>query len=259
MTDLLRQADETPVTLVIAIVYGTLAVVTKMFGPDDVFSEKLREFGWLTPGLVTAGDSWRLLSYAFLHGGIVHLLFNMMALFVIAPQLEKTLGSVRFALLYVVTAIGGGLLVCLTQPFQQPVVGGSAALFGMFGSAVAINMRSGRHAFAFLEFEGPRRLLGLIFVNLLLGLMFPYISNSGHVGGLLTGFAFTLLWLEPGRRRGALLQAWRAASVALFAAALFASLCPVTRLDYLATLAAEATGRRAQQLEQAFGIVSRKH
>ncbi|MBL8730900.1 MAG: rhomboid family intramembrane serine protease [Planctomycetes bacterium] len=252
MKDLLQHADEMPVTLVVAIAYGTLAVVTKMFGPAEQFAENLHRFGMLTPQLVTAGEPWRLLTYAFLHGNALHLVFNLMMLFGIGPQLERTLGSVRFAALYVVTAVGGGLMVCLTQPFQQAVVGGSGALFGMLGCAVALLMRSGRHSFAFLEFEGPRRLMAMIVANLVIGFLLPFVSNSGHIGGLLTGFAFTLFWLAPGRQRSPLRLAWRAVVLLLFVSAGFASLVPVTRADYLAGAALAAQGERREQLERAF-------
>lgn len=258
MKDLMQQADEMPVTLVVAIAYGTLAVVTNVFAPPEQFIEKLVRFGMLSPAAVTAGEPWRLLTYAFLHGGIVHLLVNTMTLFSIAPMLERSLGSLRFAALYVVSAIGGGLMVCLTRPLGEPVVGGSGALFGMFGAALALMMRSGRHLFASFEFEGPRRLLGLVIANLVIGWWLPMISNAGHVGGLLAGFAFALLWLDPGRRRGPLLPAWRAASLVLFASALFASLFPVTREDFLDAARKQATGNRAQQLSRALFEVRRR-
>jgi membrane associated rhomboid family serine protease len=154
--------------------------------------------------------------------------------------------------LYVVTAIGAGLGACLLYHPEQPLVGGSGALFGMLGAAVAINVRSGRHALAFLEFEGPRRLLGMIAANLAIGFLIPYVSNTAHLGGLLTGFVVTLLWLRPGEA-SATQRAWRLATAALFAAALFAAIAPVTRSDWLdAELASTPPGPRREALERAY-------
>lgn len=246
MKDFLREVDDIPVTLVVAIAYGTLAVVTDMFGPGEEFGRRLFAFGMLTPGLVAAGEPWRLLAHAFLHGGPVHLVFNMMMLWNLGPALERSLGSVRFLGLYLVSALGGGLAVCLCYDPRQPVIGGSGALFGMMGAAVAMNMRSGRHAFAFLDFEGPRRLLGTIVANLVLGFLIPFVSNTAHVGGLVAGFVVTLLWLRPGDARTPALRRWRLATAALFASVLGWSLMPVTRVDWLYRQA-EATADPAQR------------
>lgn len=250
MNDFLRKLDEMPVTLVIAIAYATLLVVCDPF-TRETFAAKLESYGWLTGALCADGEPWRLLSYAFLHGDVLHLLFNLSMLAGLAPALEATLGSVRFAALYVVSAVGGGVGTCLLYAPELPVVGGSGALFGMLGAAIAINMRSGRHLLAFLDFEGPRRLIGMTVVNLVIGYWLPFVSNTCHVGGLLAGFVVTFLWLRPGepsRHR----TAWRVATAALLAGALFASLVPVTRHDWLMQAAEqERDPARAGALERA--------
>jgi rhomboid protease GluP len=228
------------VTLVTTLAYLTLLVVTQPFGAPEEFAERLASHGWLTGAAVANGEPWRLLSYAFLHGGIVHVGFNLMMLWGLCPALERSLGSLRFAGLYVVAAAGGGLATCLCYPPGQPVVGGSGALFGMLGAAIAINMRSGRHLLAFLDFEGPRRLLGMLVANLVIGFVLPMVSNTAHLGGLLAGFVVTFWWLRPGEAtRQARL--WQLAWSTLFAAACFASLLPVARSDWLAHAALRAT------------------
>jgi membrane associated rhomboid family serine protease len=246
----LRQhADEIPVTLLVALAWVTLLVVCEPFR-DEEFAARLARFGWLTPHGALA-EPWRLCSYSFLHGGVLHLVFNLSALMSLGPALERSLGSLAFALLYVVSAITGGLAICLANDPFAPTVGGSGSVFGMLGALVAMNMRSGRHVFAFLDFEGPRRLLGWIAVNLLIGFLLPMVSNSGHIGGLLGGFLLTFLWLRSGSPTRALWQ-WRAAITALAAGLLFAVLVPVTRSDWLAQ-AADQTGdeRRHEALVRA--------
>jgi membrane associated rhomboid family serine protease len=226
-------ADAYPATIVVAIAYGTLAVLTRMFGEPEEFHDLLLQHGMLTPALVADGDWWRLLAAAFLHGGAVHLVFNLMVLWSLGPAIEQSLGSLRFAALYVVAGVGGNIAVCLLYDPRQPVLGGSGALFGMMGAAVALNMRSGRHAFAFLDFEGPRRLLGTIAINLVIGFLIPMVSNTAHVGGLIAGFAVTWLWLAPARRPGPGQRRWRLACAAAYATLLLWSLFPVTRADWL--------------------------
>ncbi|HEU4417329.1 MAG TPA: rhomboid family intramembrane serine protease [Planctomycetota bacterium] len=230
MKGLLAHADEVPVTLVVALAYVTLSILTDPFHPTG---EQLDRYGWLMPALAAGGEPWRMLTCAFLHGGILHLAFNLMMLLQIGPALERSFGSVRFAVLYVVSALGASIGVCLLYGVFDPVVGGSGALFGMLGALVAMNMRSGRHLFSFLEFEGPRRLLGLIVANLVIGWLLPFISNTAHIAGLITGFGVTFLWLVRAREPSRSLWQWRLASAALFASMLFASLVPVTRYDWL--------------------------
>lgn len=245
--------DAYPTTIVVAIACVTLAVVTRMFGPPEEFQELLLQHGLLSPALVADGDWWRLLAAAFLHGGAVHLVFNLMMLWNLGPALEQSLGSLRFAALYLASALFGNVAVCLLYDPRQPVLGASGAIFGLMGAAVALNMRSGRHAFAFLDFEGPRRLLGTIAINLVIGFLLPFVSNTAHVGGLLAGFAVTWLWLAPPRQAIPALRRWRLAVAALSSVLLVWSAYPVTRSDWLADAVGRAgPGARMQRLADAF-------
>lgn len=258
MNDALRKLDEIPVTLVTALAYVTLFVVCKPFEAPEEFHARLKEYGWLTGRLAAGGEPWRLLGYAFLHGGVLHLLVNLASLLSLGPMLERSLGSVRFLVLYVVSALGGGLGTCLLYHPNGSVVGGSGALFGMLGCAVAMNMRAGRHLLDFLSFEGPRQLLAMIAVNLAIGYWLPFISNTGHVGGLVAGFVVTFLWLRPGPASAGQ-RAWRMATSALFLGLLFATLYPVTRFDRLDAESAAATDReRERRLLEAYFLQTRQ-
>lgn len=250
MNELRHALERHPVTIAVAIAYLGLGFATGLFGQSEDFAQQVERFGLLRPMLVADGEPWRLLAHAFLHGGVLHLGFNFLMLWALGPALEAALGSWRFALLYAVSAIGGGLGACLLYDPRQGLLGGSGALFGMMGAAVAVNMRAGRHLLAFLEFEGPRRLLGMIVANLVLGMVLPMVSNTAHVGGLVTGFAVTLLWLRPlpaspSRRH------WRLATAALFFTALAWSLAPVTRFDWLYHRAQRTQGDERERLLRA--------
>lgn len=250
MKDLLQHADEIPVTLVIALAYATVAILTDSIGVGFAASDKLFAWGSLAP-MDAPVEPWRLLAYAFVHANLVHLVFNLSFLLSLGPALERSMGSIKFLLLYVVAALGGGIAVALLYPVPQPVVGGSGALFGMMGALVAWNMHSGRHLFAFLEFEGPRRLLGMILANLVIGFLIPFVSNTGHIGGLITGFAVTFLFLVPARRSIRSRRPWQVAIAALFLGLLFACVQPAWRWDFLHERANAASGEQRLALQRA--------
>ena len=132
----------------------------------------------LVPVLVAHGDWYRLVSAMFLHYGILHIGFNMWALYVIGTPLEGMLGRVRFAALYFLAGIGGSILSFSTGQLLTPAAGASGAIFGIFGAFFVILRRRN------LETGG---ILGLIVINLVLSFTFANIDWRGHVGGLVTG------------------------------------------------------------------------
>lgn len=225
------QANRTPLTFIILLAYVTLASVTGILEPDG---EKIVAFGAARPFLIQEGEWWRLLAHAFLHGGIIHLAFNSYFLFIVGPGLEQTLGSARFALLYIVGAVGGGIGGCLWHYPLNILVGGSGALFGMLGCVLALMMRQGRHPLDFLNYAGPRQIVFLIGANLLIGLIIPVVSNAAHVGGLVAGFALTFCFIAPRREQAdAASRVIQAGWIAVFASLLFYCAFPVVRWDYL--------------------------
>jgi membrane associated rhomboid family serine protease len=226
----LEQVNRTPITFCLLVAYLSLGVVTGLAEPDTA---KLMRFGAATAHAVQF-EPWRLLAYSFLHGGLLHLAMNSIFLFIIGPMLEQSLGSVRFCVLYVVAAIGGGIGGCLWHNPFAPLVGGSGALFGMAGAVVATHMRQGRHLLDFLNYRGPRLLVMLIVANLIFGMVSDIVSNAGHIGGLIAGFALTFCFLERGREPAdRASRAVQAGWIALFASLVFYCINPVVRLDYL--------------------------
>src|SRR3954452_13225645 len=134
----------------------------------------------LVPALVAHGEWWRIGTSMFLHYGILHIGFNMWALYVIGTPLEGMLGRSRFAALYFLSGIGGSILSFSTGQILTPAAGASGAIFGIFGAFFVILRRRN------LETCG---ILGLIVVNLVLSFTFANIDWRGHVGGLVTGAA----------------------------------------------------------------------
>jgi len=158
----------------------------------------IREFAMLGLGRledgtlrgVMAGEWYRLITAAFLHGSIFHLLFNGYALYVLGTQLERWLGHGRFLALWVVGALSGSVLSLLVAPVQFSV-GASGAIFALFGAVLVIGKRLGLDL---------RMVLVLMGVNLVLTFVVPNISWTAHIGGLVAGLAVGAVFAYlPGR------------------------------------------------------------
>lgn len=128
---------------------------------------------------VAGGEWWRIITGGFLHGGIIHLGFNMLVLWLLGSQLERALGPVRFLTLYVASLLAGAFGVLLLNPTAM-TVGASGAIFGLLGAAVVLQRAAGINWW--------RSGLGtLLVINLLITFTVPGISVGGHIGGLLGG------------------------------------------------------------------------
>ena len=146
---------------------------------------------------VSAGEWWRVITATFLHstGSIVHILFNMYALYLFGPYIERQAGVVRFVALYLASAIAGG--VAFQYLADGGAVGASGAIFGLFG-AVLVGTYPLRHTPA--GAARFRQLLLLLAINLALPLLVPGIAWEAHVGGLVAGMLIVGAWqrIPPG-------------------------------------------------------------
>jgi len=227
--DFLRRLDETPVSASLAVLYVGLALLTDPFDPTTV---QLVQHGAARGIDVADGEPWRLLTYSFLHGGLVHLLFNMWALAQLGPLVERTFGSLRFSIVYVTGAIGGGVIGCLWNNPLAVLVGGSGALFAMMGALVAWLLRQGGSPRGHMHLLAARQMAAMIAMNLLLGFVVPMVSNAAHLGGLATGFLVG--WLTAQSPRGGRMP-WMleiTAGIAVWLSLLSLTLFPVHRWDW---------------------------
>ena len=151
----------------------------------------LTEAGAVWGPAVAAGEWWRLITGAFLHLGLLHILFNMYALWLFGPIIEQMYGHVEFAVIYLLCALGGNVLTILAAP-DVPAVGASGAIFGLFGLAFIVSRRRhlllGPQARAMLSRVGT-----LLVLNLFITFTVPFISWTGHVGGLVVGAVIGLI------------------------------------------------------------------
>ncbi len=150
--------------------------------------------------LILEGQVWRLVTPAFLHSNLMHIAFNMYALFILGRRIESTYGHGRFLLLYLLSAFGGNVLSFVLSNANS--LGSSTAIFGLI-AAEAVFIIHNRRLFG----ERVRGMLFNIAFILLINLVLGFSANSnidnfGHLGGLLGGFLFASLagpkWILDG-------------------------------------------------------------
>jgi membrane associated rhomboid family serine protease len=145
---------------------------------------------------VSDGAYWQLVTSIFAHEQILHIGFNMFALWVLGPQLELAIGRARFLALYLLSGLAGSALVYWAAPEHQATLGASGAIFGLMGAllVIALKMRA--------NVQGLLLWIGLNAVFTLIG---PNISWQGHLGGFIAGVVIAaILAYAPRQRRTAL-------------------------------------------------------
>jgi len=136
--------------------------------------------------LILRGQLWRLITPVLLHGSILHIGFNMYALFSLGPSLERKYGILPFIALYLMGGLWGNTLSFLLSP--SPSLGASTAIFGLI-AAQGVYIFKNRHLLGSAARPMLMNIVMVVLVNLMLGLS-PGIDNWGHSGGLLGGFFF---------------------------------------------------------------------
>jgi membrane associated rhomboid family serine protease len=188
---------EAPATLGLVVLNVLVYLITVYQGAG--ISEpggKLFDDGALVGALIYQdGDWYRIVTAMFLHGSLLHLAFNMLALFWLGTIVEQAIGTWRYLLVYFVSGIAGSAGALLFSSPLAITVGASGAIFGIMGALLVLEYR------ATGTFAGQA--LGLIAVNLLLTFAIPNISKGGHVGGLVGGIlaTFALLHFQYTRPR----------------------------------------------------------
>lgn len=163
--------------------------------------------------LIDSGEVWRAFTAMFLHASLTHIAFNMWALYLFGPSLERRFGSASFISLYVAAGLGGASLYHAVGRLV-PAVGASGAIFGLMGALVAATYRqrhtpAGRAVFS--------QLMLLLAINLSLPLIVPNIAWEAHLGGLVAGISIAAAWdkISHGRPGAALQRIIIASAVAL--------------------------------------------
>lgn len=143
---------------------------------------KLVQFGANFSRLVKNGEIYRLVSYMFLHAGIMHILLNMYSLYIVGTKVEDFFGKWKYLLIYFISGISGGLLsIGLSQDTIS--VGASGAIFGLFGALIYFGYSYRGYIGSMIRSQ----IIPIVVYNLLIGFFIPGIDMWGHVGGLIGG------------------------------------------------------------------------
>ncbi|MGW0553457.1 rhomboid family intramembrane serine protease [Streptomyces sp. NPDC002926] len=155
---------------------------------------------------VAEGQWYRLVTAMFLHGGYVHIAFNMLSLWWIGGPLEAALGRVRYLALYLLSGLAGSALTYLIAGSNVPSLGASGAIFGLFG-ATAVLMRR-------LNYD-MRPVIALLVINLIFTFGWANIAWQAHVGGLVAGVVIGYAMVHAPAERRTLVQVGTCALVLL--------------------------------------------
>jgi rhomboid protease GluP len=220
------RAPVTTVLLVVNIlVFGVSVVATLQAGKGQGLSllwgldgEALYRLGALWTPAILHGELYRLVTAMFLHGGLIHIGFNMMVLMDIGPVVEEVYGSARYLFLYTTVGIAGYVVSAFTPFRTHPAlaVGASGAILGLIGVMIAITTRRGGMAMQALR----SRLISWVVSIFVFGFLMSGIDNWAHGGGLISGFLLGKVFadrepMNPGEVKRANVLGWVAAAVLL--------------------------------------------
>jgi rhomboid protease GluP len=142
------------------------------------------------------GEYYRLFTSMFLHANLSHLIFNMYALYVMGPQVERYYGKLRFLFVYILGGLMGSVFSCVFSDANVYGIGASGAIFALFGSVAYFTY----HYRATLQGLLRSQIVPVILVNLILGFMIPGVDILAHVGGLIGGILVSM-WIGIGDKQ----------------------------------------------------------
>ncbi len=155
-----------------------IAVYVIQFVLGDVY---ISNFALFAPS-VSSGQLWRLLTAGFLHGSILHLLFNVYILWVLGSQLENIVGKTKFISIYFISLLGGSLASYLFSPFGSYSIGASGAIFGLMGAMLVVGRKRNTDI---------SQIATLVVINVVIGFVLSGIDWRAHLGGLAAGAFIT--------------------------------------------------------------------
>jgi rhomboid protease GluP len=177
------------ITVVLIAINVVMFLITALVSGDfgDIDGSVLVYFGAKQNELIQAGQYYRLITAMFLHGGIMHIAFNMYALYSLGNLIENIYGKWKYLFIYFVAGILSTTTSYLFSPNNS--VGASGAIFGLFGAAVVFGLKEkNRIGKNFLT-----EIATIIVMNIVIGLSSRNIDNFAHFGGLLGGIVLSFL------------------------------------------------------------------
>lgn len=175
---------ETPSITYFLIIINIILFSITAFVSGNYYSidtATLYKFG----GLVSnSSEYYRIVTSAFLHAGLIHLLCNMYALYIVGSQVEQFFGKKKYIFIYFMSAIMGSLFTVVFSESNIILVGASGAIFGLFGAIIYF----GYNYRGYIGNQILSQMIPVVLLNLFIGLTSPNIGNAAHIGGLIGGY-----------------------------------------------------------------------
>jgi rhomboid protease GluP len=172
----------TVLVYMLQLLSGAIIEIDPVLGVDIITA-----YGMKINELIAMGQIWRLFTPILLHGSIMHISFNMFALYLFGRRLERYFGHWRFLILYLASGFAGNVISMMFT--DSPSLGASTAIFGLLG-AQGIFIYQNRALFGNQTRQALQSIIMVAAINLFIGL-YPGIDNWGHIGGLAAGLIFT--------------------------------------------------------------------
>ncbi len=188
----------TPVNVTLAAVNAAVFCILEALGDTSSATFMLAHGAMYPPAVLYGGEWWRLLTSAFIHFGISHLLNNLVLLVCLGSYLERAYGKIRFLILYLVCAAGSSLVSMGHMLYTGDLAvsgGASGVVFGMIGALLFLVLKN-RGRFEDLSL---RRFLLMMALSLYYGFSTTGVDNAAHVGGLIIGFLVGVIFFLADR------------------------------------------------------------
>lgn len=187
------QPENKPVVVYSLMAITSLVFLAQLFTGYLMGIDLPAGLGAMQRSFILSGQLWRLISPVFLHGSLVHIGFNLYALYVIGPGLEKYYGHTRFLALYFLAGFAGNVASFILSGPNTASLGSSTAIFGLL-AAQGIFIYQNRRLYGQRTRGLLMNIISIAAINLFLGLsLSSMIDNWGHLGGMLGGLLFALL------------------------------------------------------------------
>ena len=159
-----------------------IGICVALFGIENALGIDLStKFGNANLHWILNGEPYRLLTGMFLHGGVMHIFFNMIVLWQVGSVLERTLGHGKYLALYLTSGLAGALASAMFLDLYTISVGASGAIFGLMGAYAVIAQKLRAR---------DQQMVVWIGINLVIGFLVPGIDWHAHIGGLIAGSIF---------------------------------------------------------------------
>jgi rhomboid protease GluP len=175
-------------TIIILNILMYLIEIIKSRNLIDINIYTLIQMGAKVNILINRGEIYRLITSTFLHGGIMHILFNMSALNIIGKEVEYIYGSKKYILIYILSALSGSLFSYLFNP-NSVSVGASGAIFGLLGAMLVFGLKEKNK----IGKQYVKNILETLAINVIIGITISNIDNYAHLGGLIMGAISALI------------------------------------------------------------------